>query len=60
VKNKVKILQVQIPRYGLLQIKTYSPTGLRRVHLCVKKGNAVLSNQLVYTQVEIKILKQDI
>jgi hypothetical protein len=45
---------------GLLQIKTYSPSGLGRVHLFVKTSNVVLSNQPVHTQLEIKILKQDI
>jgi hypothetical protein len=39
---------------------TNSPAGMRRVHLCVKTSNAVLSKQPVYTQLEIKILKQDI
>jgi hypothetical protein len=40
--------------------KNLSPTGLRRVHPCVKTSNIVLSNQPVHTQLEIKILKQDI
>jgi hypothetical protein len=37
MNNKVKILQVQIPRYGLLQIGTQQLYCVENSHICVSK-----------------------